>query len=154
METLKVMNVIRYNPWGLMDRLHRDVDRLFSARMLSDQDEATGDLGNWAPAVDIKEENDRFLIRADVPGVAAENLEVTMEDGIVCIQGHRDTKVDSEEDGWRRIERVSGRFYRRFSLPETADAEGIEAECKHGVLEISIPKQAKSLPRRIKIQSS
>ena len=77
-----------------------------------------------------------------------------MEDGNVCIQGRRDTKTENEQDGWRRIERVSGRFYRRFSLPDTADAEGIQAECKHGVLEILIPKQAKSLPKRIKVQAS
>ena len=148
------MNVIRYNPWGLMDRLHRDVDRLYSARLLSEQDDETGEIGNWIPAVDIKEEENRFVIRADVPGVSAENLEVTMEDGNVCIQGRRDTKTENEQDGWRRIERVSGRFYRRFSLPDTADAEGIQAECKHGVLEILIPKQAKSLPKRIKVQAS
>jgi len=148
------MNVIRYNPWGLMDRLHRDVDRLFSARLLSEQDDETGELGSWIPAVDIKEEENRFVIRADVPGVSAEDLEVTMEDGNVCIQGRRETKTENEQDGWRRVERVSGRFYRRFSLPDTADAEGIQAECKHGVLEILIPKQAKSLPKRIKIQAS
>jgi HSP20 family protein len=137
-----------------MDRLHRDVDQLFSARMLSEQDDESGEIGSWLPAVDIKEEDNQFLIRADVPGVAAEELEVTMEDGYVSIQGRRDTKVDSEQDGWRRVERVSGRFYRRFSLPDTADAEGIKAECKNGVLEIAIPKQARSLPRRIQIQAS
>lgn len=147
------MNVIRYNPWGLMDRLHRDVDRLLSARLLSDTGDDTNDLGNWLPAVDIKEEEKRFLIHADVPGVAPEDLEVTMEDGYVCIQGHRDTKVESDQDGWRRVERVSGRFYRRFALPDTADAEGIKADCKNGVLEIDIPKQSKSLPRRIKINA-
>lgn len=147
------MNVIRYNPWGVMDRLHRDVDRLFSARML-DQDDENSEVGNWIPAVDIREEEYRFLIRADVPGVSAEALDVTMEDGSVCINGRRDTKVDTEQDGWRRLERVSGRFHRRFSLPDTADAEGIEAQCKNGVLEIAIPKQAKSLPRRIQVNAS
>jgi HSP20 family protein len=148
------MNVIHYSPWGKMGRLHRDVDRLFSARLLSEQDEESSRAGSWLPAVDIKEEDNRFLVRTDVPGVAAEDLEVTMEDGHVCIQGHRDTEVDTAQDGWRRVERVTGRFYRRFSLPDTADAEAIKAECRNGVLEISIPKQAKSLPRRIQIQTS
>jgi HSP20 family protein len=148
------MNVIRYSPWGLMDRLHRDVDRLFSARLLNEQDDETGEIGSWLPAVDIKEEDDRFVIRADVPGVAAEDLEVAMEDGCVSIQGRRNTEVDSEQDGWRRVERVSGRFFRRFSLPDTADADDIKAQCKNGVLEITVPKQAKSLPRRIQIQAS
>jgi len=149
------MNVTRYNsPWGLMDRLHRDVDRLVSARLLADHDEEGAELGNWVPAVDIKEEDGRFLIHADLPGVAADDLEITMEDGVVSLQGHRATSSESNQDGWRRVERVSGRFSRRFSLPDTADAEGIKAEYKNGVLEIEVPKQAKSLPRRIKINAS
>ena len=149
------MNMIRYNnPWGLMDRLHRDVDRLGSARFLGDRDDEGAELGNWVPAVDIKEEETRFLIRADVPGVAPENLEITMEGGIVSIQGRRETRTESEQDGWRRTERISGSFYRRFSLPDTADAEAIKAEYKNGVLEIEVPKQAKSLPRRIKVKAS
>jgi len=149
------MNVIRYNnPWNLMDRLHRDVDRLFSARLLSDHDGEAAELANWLPPVDIKEEENRFVIRADVPGVLAENIDVTMEDGVVSIQGHRDTETESEHEGWRRVERTSGRFFRRFSLPETADGEGIKAACKNGVLEIEIPKHAKSLPRRIQVKAN
>jgi HSP20 family protein len=148
------MNVIRYNPWSLTDRLHRDVDKLFSARFLSNPDEDTSELGNWQPAVDIKEEENRFLIRADVPGVAAADLEITMEDGALSIHGHRETTTEEERQDWHRTERLSGRFYRRFSLPEAADAESIEADYKDGVLEISIPKQAKSLPRRIQVKAS
>ncbi|HEX9877007.1 MAG TPA: Hsp20/alpha crystallin family protein [Gammaproteobacteria bacterium] len=148
------MNVIRYNPWGVMDRLHRDVDRLFSARLLSEHGDDVAELSDWAPAVDIKEEDNRFLIRADVPGVAAEAIEITMDGGTLSLQGRRETTSEEEKDGLRRVERVSGRFYRRFALPDTADAEGIKADCKDGVLEISIPKQAKSQPRRIQITSA
>jgi HSP20 family protein len=147
------MNVIRYNPWGLMDRLHGDVDRLFSARLLSEPGDDSGKLSNWVPAVDIEEDDDRFLIRADVPGVAVEDIEITMDDGALSLQGRRDTRVENEDNGLRRVERVSGRFYRRFTLPDTADAEGIRADCRDGVLEISIPKQVKSQPRRIQIKS-
>jgi len=146
------MNVIRYNPWSLTDRLHRDVDRFLSARLLPEQEDETRELGNWQPAVDIKEEEDRFLIRADVPGVDAADLEITMDDGALRIHGHRETA--QAQEGWQRTERVSGRFYRRFSLPEAADAESVEAECKNGVLEISIPKQAKSQPRRIQVNAN
>jgi HSP20 family protein len=148
------MNVIRYNPWGVTDRLHRDVDRLFSARLLSEHGDDVAELSDWAPAVDIKEEDNRFLIRADVPGVAAEAIEITMDGGTLSLQGRRETTSEEEKDGLRRVERVSGRFYRRFALPDTADAEGIKADCKDGVLEISIPKQAKSQPRRIQITSA
>ncbi len=148
------MNTIRYNPWSLVDRLHRDVDRLFPARLLAEHADEAGDLGNWQPAVDIKEEENRFLIRADVPGVAAADLEITMDDGALTIHGHRETTTEEEREGWHRTERLSGRFYRRFSLPEAADAESIEADYKDGVLEISIPKQARSLPRRIQVKAN
>jgi HSP20 family protein len=137
-----------------MDRLHRDVDRLLSARLLSERGAAAAELSDWAPAVDIKEEDNRFLIRADVPGVAAGDIEITMDSGTLSLQGRRETTSEEEKDGLRRVERVSGRFYRRFALPDTADAEGIKADCKDGVLEISIPKQAKSQPRRIQITSA
>ncbi|NIW24858.1 MAG: Hsp20 family protein [Gammaproteobacteria bacterium] len=148
------MNTIRYNPWSLVDRLHRDVDRLFPARLLAEHEDETSELGNWRPAVDIKEEENRFLIRADVPGVDASNLEITMDDGALTIHGHRETTAEEERQGWHRTERLSGRFYRRFSLPEAADAESIEADYKDGVLEISIPKQARSLPRRIQVNAN
>lgn len=148
------MNTIRYNPWSLVDRLHRDVDRFFPARLLADHEDETTALGNWQPAVDIKEEEDRFLIRADVPGVAADDLEITMDGGALAIHGHRETTKEEERDGWHRTERLSGRFYRRFSLPDTADPENIEADYKDGVLEISIPKQVRDLPRRIHVKAS
>ena len=148
------MNTIRYNPWSLVDRLHRDVDRLFPARLLAQHDDETSELGNWLPAVDIKEEENRFLIRADVPGVSAKDLEITMNDGALSIHGHRETTTEEERQGWHRTERLSGRFYRRFSLPEAADAESIEADYKDGVLEISIPKQERDLPRRIQVNAS
>lgn len=149
------MNLIRYNnPWGLMDRLHRDVDRLVSARLLAGDDEQAAERGSWAPAIDVKEEDSRFLIHADVPGVNAEDLEITMEDGVVSIQGRRHANTETDNNGWHRVERVSGRFYRRLALPDTADAEGINAEYNNGVLEIEIPKQAKSLPRRIQVKAN
>lgn len=149
------MNAIRYNPWSLMDRLHRDVDQFFPAHLLAEhEDQTPREVGNWQPAVDIKEEENRFLIRADVPGVAAADLEITMDDGALCIHGHRETTTEEEREGWHRTERLSGQFYRRFSLPEAADAESIEADYKDGVLEISIPKQVKSLPQRIQVNAS
>ncbi len=148
------MNTIRYNPWSLVDRVHRDADRFFPARLLAAHEDETSEVGNWRPAVDIKEEENRFLIRADVPGVAAADLEITMDDGALSIHGRRDTTTEAEREGWHRTERLSGRFYRRFSLPETADAASIEADYKDGVLEISIPKQEKDLPRRIQVNAS
>jgi HSP20 family protein len=102
--------------------------------------------------VDIKEEAERFVIHADVPGVDPKDIEVTMEDGVLTIRGERKSESREEQDGWKRVERVSGQFFRRFTLPDTADAEGISATGANGVLEVIIPKQAKAQPRKIQVK--
>ena len=109
---------------------------------------------DWLPAVDIKEEAERFVLRADLPGVDPENIEVTMADGVLTIQGSRASESNDADGNYQRYERVTGRFVRRFTLPETANAENIAALTKHGVLEVSIPKQAKPQPRKISVQTS
>jgi len=116
----------------------------------SDDQLATSD---WVPAVDIREEGQRYVIHADVPGVKPEDIEVHMEDGVLTIKGQRYSESKDEREGYKRVERVRGSFFRRFSLPDTADAEAISAKSKDGVLEIIIPKQAKVMPKRIKVES-
>ena len=148
------MSLVRYEPWGLLNQLHGEIDRLFDTRM-----QKYGDEGNhlaasdWVPAVDIREEQDRYVIHADVPGVKPEDIEVHMEDGVLSIKGQRDSETKDEREGYKRVERVRGSFFRRFSLPDTADAQGISARSLNGVLEIVIPKQARVMPKRIKVDS-
>lgn len=144
------MNMIRYEPWSLMTQLHNEMNRLFERGDNNGPVAAT----DWTPAVDIKEEAQRFVIHADVPGVDPKDIEVTMEDGILTLRGERKSENRDEQNGWRRVERVSGTFYRRFSLPDTADAEGVSARGSNGVLEIVIPKQAKVQPRRITVKAA
>ena len=145
------MNVIRYNPWGFVGRFNRDADRFFAHHLLPAAVEERVADNDWVPAIDIKEEDDRYVIRADVPGVEAEDLDVTMDQGVLTLQGKRDTRAAGQNDGLRRSERVSGRFYRRFNLPESADSTDISADYRQGVLEISIPKQPEAQPQRIEI---
>jgi HSP20 family protein len=106
----------------------------------------------WAPAVDIKEEPDRFVIYADIPGVDPDKIEVTMERGMLSIKGERSTEKKEEKEGYTRVERARGTFYRRFSLPDTADPEGIQAKGNNGVLEVVIPKKPAQQARRIEVQ--
>ena len=146
------MNVIRYDPWGLMNRLNRDADRLLSTRFFGDQLGASRRLTEWVPAVDIQEEENRCLIRADVPGVEPKELDISLEDGVLTLEGKRDTRFDEEKNGVHRVERLSGRFHRRFNLPDTADSESISADYNNGVLVISVPKQPESEPRRIQVK--
>jgi HSP20 family protein len=147
------MKVVHYEPWGLINKMHRDLDRLFASAPAVEpgHDEPVAD---WLPAVDIAEEDGRFLVRADIPGVEPDMIEITMEDGVLSLRGERGTAVAENNAQYRRAERASGKFYRRFHLPDVADAEGITAHHKNGVLEIVIPKQAKVMPRKIAVEVS
>ena len=137
------MSVIRYEPLGLLRRLNDEVGRLFDEGYYgpADADQSSAVTSHWAPAVDIKEEADRFVLRADVPGVDSKDIEITMENGVLTIKGERSREDSEEREGYKRVERVYGSFYRRFTLPDTADADKISAASKNGVLEVSIPKQ-------------
>ena len=146
------MNLTRFEPWSIVDMLHRDLDRLAARRMPTGDSEAA--VTDWVPAVDIIEEKERFLLRADVPGVDPADIEVSMDAGVLSIAGHRIQESRSEDAGLQRMERVSGRFFRRFSLPDTADAEHIKAQCRNGILEVSIPKLPQVQARRIEVEAA
>lgn len=148
------MNLIRHDPWHMLQQLQRDVNTLFPRRLIADDEEgnaiATSD---WAPAVDIKEEADHFLVLADVPGVNPEDIEVTMENGMLSIKGERREEHTEEKEGYKRIERSFGSFHRRFSLPDSADPEGITARSKNGSLEVTVPKREEAThSRRITVE--
>lgn len=139
------MAITRYEPWSILNRLHRELER---AGEVSDGSIATAE---WAPAVDIKELADSFELHADIPGVKPEAIDVTMEDGVLTIKGEKTTAAETEKEGYKRVERTFGSFYRRFSLPDTADAEAISAKSKDGVLEITIPKREAVKPKKISV---
>jgi len=146
------MNLVRFEPWSLVDLVQRDIDRL-SARP---QRQFNGEkaVADWAPAVDIIEDKDRFVLRADLPGVDRDDIDVSMDDGVLTIAGERRAEEPSEFDGIKRYERASGRFQRRFTLPESADAEAIKARSVNGILEISIPKRPEVQARRITVEAA
>jgi HSP20 family protein len=105
----------------------------------------------WAPRVDIVEEPTRFVIFADLPGVDPSEVEVLMDKGILSIRGERRSTIDAQSSRYSRIERRYGSFHRRFALPDSADPEGVTADGRDGVLEISIPKRPETTPRRIQV---
>lgn len=149
------MTVTRFNPWvqhvGFQNELKSALDKLFGEP--NDTDQSNVVTSQWTPRVDIKEETNRFVILADVPGVDPKNIEVHMEKGILTIKGERQSETKEESERFTRVERSRGVFYRRFALPDSADAEGVSATGKHGVLEITIPKRPETTPRRIQINS-
>ncbi|WP_284450924.1 Hsp20/alpha crystallin family protein, partial [Methylophaga thalassica] len=107
---------------------------------------------DWAPAVDIKEEKERFVVIADIPGVNKEDIHISLENNLLTIQGERRFEKNENKDGYSRMERTQGQFYRRFSLPQTVDESKISAKCKNGVLEVFIPKKAVAVEKRIEVQ--
>ncbi len=149
------MSLTTYEPWSLLDRFNQQLNQLaYADKSLSnDNDSSNIVTSHWRPAVDIKEEADRFLITADLPGVDPKDIQITMDNGVLTIKGERESETRDEREGYKRVERVSGAFYRRFSLPDTADAERIEAKGKDGVLEVTLPKHEKVQPRKIKVNS-
>jgi len=146
------MNLVRFEPWSLSDLLQRDLNRLGERRFTQGDTETPA--VDWVPAVDIVEEKDRFVLRADVPGVAAADIDVSMEDGVLTVAGQRAADEHDDIAGMRRFERASGRFLRRFSLPETANADDIAARSANGILEITIPKLPEVQPRRITVEAA
>ena len=148
------MNVVRYEPWGLLRRFHDDVNQLYGESrvgLAAEGDRSSIVTSNWTPAVDIKEEDERFVLKADIPGVDPKDIEITMDDGVLTIKGERKHESEEKANGYTRVERSYGTFYRRFSLPDTADAERVTAKGEDGVLEVVIPKHEKVQPRRIAV---
>ena len=145
------MSLVRHNnPWSLLNTLQRELyDPTFSN---TDNDDASVATANWTPAVDISEDEKNFTLLADIPGVDPKDIDISMEKGVLTIRGERNAKNVEEGDNFRRVERQSGRFYRRFTLPDSADAENIEAKSANGVITITIPKQEVSVARRIEVK--
>jgi HSP20 family protein len=138
------------NPWSLMPRLQGDINRLFGT--MNQSDGSSSATATWIPAVDIREYADRFELLVDVPGIDPNKVELTLVDDVLTLSGERAEESETREDlKYQRNERGVGRFYRRFVLPDTVDSDKVQATGKHGVLKVTIAKQAKALPRRIQI---
>ncbi len=149
------MNLKRYEPSNLFNQLQNEVNKLFDNRagiLDGGENFPTITTAQWAPAVDIKEEADRFVVKADLPGVQNKDIDVSMENGILAIKGERKAETRDDSDGYKRVECCYGSFYRRFSLPTTANAERFTAKLKDGVLEVVIPKKEGVQPRKISVQ--
>ncbi|HEY1277163.1 MAG TPA: Hsp20/alpha crystallin family protein [Thermoleophilaceae bacterium] len=126
----------------------REVDRLFDA-FFGTQSEAR----RWVPPMDLVEAEDHFVLKADLPGLAEEDVTIEVQDGTLVIKGERRSEHEEQERGWYRIERATGSFSRTLTLPDGVEADGISAEFDRGVLTVRIPKPAERKPRRVEITS-
>ncbi len=144
------MIVTQYSPWLVRGNAQAQqvLHRFFNP---SAGEAVRTDAPVWQPPVDIREEASRFVILADLPGVDLATVDIQMDKGVLSLKGARDSEARDEATTFARTERGHGSFDRRFTLPDSADADAISAVGKNGVLEISIPKKAQAAPRRIAI---
>ncbi|KTC83660.1 Hsp20/alpha crystallin family protein [Legionella cincinnatiensis] len=142
------MSTIRREYFPVYNEIGSLLDNFFKGQQL---DASFVDTSSWAPPVDIKEEKDRFLVLADIPGVNKEDIQISLEHNVLTLRGERHFEKTEKKEGYTRVERAQGQFYRRFSLPQTADDAKISAKYKQGVLEISIPKKQTAVQKKIDI---
>lgn len=131
----------------------KDLENLFENILKSRADSSFIDTGTWQPSVDIKEENDKFLVTADIPGVDEKDINISLDNNLLTIHGERKIEHSENKEGYSRIERVHGQFYRRFSLPQVVDDNKIDATYKHGVLTVIIPKKEIKQGKKIEVRS-
>lgn len=110
-----------------------------------------GPVRRWAPAVDVYENKDSVVVKAELPGVDPKEVEISVEDGTLYLKGERKSESEDQRDGYHRLERSYGSFARAFTLPDSVDPEKVSAEYKDGLLSVTLPKREESKPKKVKI---
>ena len=145
------MGIVRYHHLPRHAARQEHINHLFERFFDKGAANSNAEASQWVPRVDVREEAGRFVILADLPGLEPDQIEIQMDKGVLSIKGQRSGEAVAETSRYSRVERRQGSFHREFALPDSADAEGIVASGRNGVLEISIPKKAESTPRRIQV---
>ncbi|HEY1834900.1 MAG TPA: Hsp20/alpha crystallin family protein [Solirubrobacteraceae bacterium] len=146
------MALIRWQSGRELDSIQSDINRLFGTFFDSHTAQERAQR-RWVPAVDLVEEDDRYVLSADVPGVDEKDVTVEVKDNVLSISGERTSEHEESRDGYARVERASGSFRRTLRLPEGTDPAAIEASIEQGVLEVSIPKPAQAGPHKVAIKA-
>jgi HSP20 family protein len=144
----------RWDPFSELDDLQHRLSRLFGRAPVGrdrDKDEAMT-VAEWAPVVDIAEDDKNYLITAELPEVTRENVKVTVHNGVLTIHGERTFNKEEKGKKYHRVERAYGSFSRSFTLPQEVDPDKVSAECKNGLLIVSVPKSEKARPKSIEVK--
>jgi HSP20 family protein len=150
------MAIVRFQPFRDLLATEREFDRLFRDAFSSFSPEREAELSTraWAPAVDIYENENNIVLKAELPGVDPKDVEVRVEDNTLYLKGERKFEKETKEENYHRIERSYGSFARSFTLPNSIDAEKVAAEYKDGLLTLTLPKREEAKPKTIKISVS
>jgi len=144
------------DPWKDFGSLQERINRMFddTIRTLHPTDGEELEKGTWAPAVDIYETNDSFVVSADLPGLNKDEIQIDLKDNTLTLKGEKKFEEKVSKDNYIRVERAYGSFVRSFTLPQNVDPEKIKAKYKEGILEITIPKKEEAKPKQIKVELS
>jgi HSP20 family protein len=146
------MALIRWEPARELQTIQQEMNRLFGTFFESPQGGGdAGALNRWIPPMDLVEEGDHFVLRADLPGVSQEDVKVELDDNVLTISGERKSEHEDRKEGYYRLERAAGRFSRSLTLPDGIDPESIQAQFENGVLTVRVPKPEERKPRRVAI---
>ena len=144
------MAIVKVDPFREIAAMHDRMSRLFGDVYLRDED--TGFKGTWTPVVDIYEtEGHDLVVKAEVPGMSREDIEVTVEHNTLVLKGNKKFDSEVKEENYRRIERAYGTFHRSFTLPSTVDPSKVSADYKNGVLTVKLPFREEAKPRTITV---
>lgn len=142
------MALVRWEPAREVDSLQSEVNRVFDAFFGN----AAGPRARrWVPAMDLVETDDHLVLKADLPGLEREDVNIEVKDGVLTVSGERRAEQEEKSEGYYRVERAFGGFSRSLTLPDGIDAERIHADFDKGVLEVRIPKPAERKPFRVEI---
>ena len=147
------MAIVRWEPLRELGALQSEMNRLFNTAF-DGPTPAGGTMRRWMPAMDLVESGDHFVLRADLPGLAEDDVKIELEDSTLTLSGERKSEHESKGEGFYRVERATGSFSRSLTLPKGIDPEAVTASFDRGVLEVRIPKPAERKPRRIAIAGS
>jgi HSP20 family protein len=147
------MALVRWDPTRELDLLQGDMNRLFDTFFQGRGLGAAAANGSrrWIPPMDLAETDEHFVVRADLPGLDRDDLEIEVKDRVLTISGEREVEHEDRKEGYHRVERSFGRFARSLDLPDGVDPSAVTAEFERGVLEVRIPKPEERQPTRVEI---
>ena len=144
------MTIVRWEPFRELSSLQSEMNRLFNAAF---DTSPGGNGGNrrWAPAMDLLETDEHFVLRADLPGMTQDDVNIELEDNVLTVSGERKAEHEEKPEGFYRVERAFGSFSRALTLPKGVNGDAVTAAFDNGVLEVRIPKPEQRKPRKITI---
>ena len=145
------MNIIRWDPLRDLTTLRERMNRLFEEAYTSRGEEKDLVSSKWNPSVDIYEKENAIVLKAELPGIDENDIELKIEDSTLTLKGDRKFEKETKEENYHRIERSYGSFYRSFTLPRNIDQDKIKAESENGILKVTLPKKAELKPKKVKI---